>query len=92
MTLLEVLVASAMLAVFFVTVFTIVFGVIRTKSEIENKAIPWSTGPAVMQRIVEDLLYAQTETIEADKDAFKGSGERPDDIQLDFVTAVPSWA
>lgn len=90
MTLLEVLVASALLAVFFVGVFSIVFGVIRTRREIEDKAIPWATGPAVMQRVVEDLLYTQTETIDGDKDAFKGSGERPEDIQLDFVTAVPS--
>ena len=90
MTLLEVLVASALLGVFFVGVFSIVWSTIRTRQEIEVKAIPWSVGPAVMGRIVEDLQWVQVESIDDAQDCFKGEGERTEDTRLDFLTALPS--
>ena len=90
MTLLEVLIASALLATLFVGVFGIVWGTIRTRQAIEDRAVPFSTGPVVMQRIVQDLESFQAEAFEATKDVFKGAASRPEDVRLDFVTAVPS--
>jgi prepilin-type N-terminal cleavage/methylation domain-containing protein len=90
MTLLEVLAASALLSLFFVAVFGVVWSTIRTRDSIERGALPFATGPVVMQRIVEDLQYVQLEAFEPSKDAFKASADRDDDIRLDFVTAVPS--
>lgn len=90
MTLLEVLIASALLAVFFVGVFAIVWSTIRTRQAIEDKAVPFATGPVVMQRVVEDLEMFQTEAFDTTKDVFKASASRPEDVRFDFVTAVPS--
>ena len=90
MTLLEVLIASALLAVCFIVVFAVVWTTIITREVIEEKALPYSTGPVVMQRIVEDLQLFQVEDFDATKDAFKGSASRPEDTRLDFVAAVPS--
>lgn len=90
MTLLEVLVASALLAVFFVGIFGIVWGTIRTRQEIEKKAIPWAVGPAVLDRIVQDLQLVLNTPFNEDEDVFKGSSEDRDDPELDFVAAVPS--
>lgn len=90
MTLLEVLFASALLGVIFVNVFAIVWSTIVTRQEIEAKAIPWSVGPAVMQRIVEDLQWVQVESIDDAKDCFRGTGDRSEETRLDFLTALPS--
>lgn len=90
MTLLEVLVASAMLAVFFIGIFGVVFSTLRRRETIEERAIPYATGPVVLQRVVEDLQFFQTESYEASKDSFKASAEREEDLRVDFVTAVPS--
>jgi prepilin-type N-terminal cleavage/methylation domain-containing protein len=90
LTLLEVLVASALLGVFFVAVFSIVFGAMRTRQQIEDKALPFSIGPVVMQRIEDDLRCAAWEAVADDKDAFKAEAPRDDEVRIDFVSAVPS--
>lgn len=90
LTLLEVMVASALLAVFFSVVFAIVFSTLHTRDEIERKAIPWSIGPVVLQRISDDLRFAEFESIAEDEDAFKAEAPRDDEVRLDFVTSVPS--
>jgi type II secretory pathway component PulJ len=90
MTLLEVLVASALLAVFFVGIFGYLWSTIETRQEIERKAIPWAVGPAVLARMVEDLAHVLNTPFNEDEDVFKGSSEDKDDPILDFVAAVPS--
>ena len=51
LTLLEVLVASALLAVFFVSVYSLVEAMIATRNAIEEQATPFAVGPTVMERI-----------------------------------------
>ncbi|MCG3135078.1 MAG: hypothetical protein HMLKMBBP_02581 [Planctomycetes bacterium] len=92
LTLLEVLAASALLALFFVGVFTVVFDAIRLRDDIESSAAPYAVGPAVMKRILDDFSYAQIDAIK-DGDAFRASSESvgaDDSARVDFVTAVPS--
>jgi len=92
LTLLEVLVASALLAVFFASVYSIVAGTIAIRDQIEEGATPYAVGPAVMDLVVEDLRGA---TIEPYKDlnAFHAEPETDNGetcTKIDFITSVPS--
>lgn len=92
LTLLEVLVASALMALLFTSLFAIVWDNITKRDSIEQKMLPYSTGPAVMQRIVDDLTFVQLDAIK-DDDGFRAELESVsggDTTRLDFVTAVPS--
>jgi len=90
MTLLEILAASAMLAVFFVGVYGVVWNTITLRRAIEERALPFSVGPVVMQQIVRDLESAEYESMDPAKECFKASGDREEDVRVDFVAAVPS--
>ena len=92
LTLLELMAASALLAIFFVSIFATVWGTINTRDKIEQKALPFSTGPVVMQRIVDDLLCADISDLK-DMDGFEAKGDTVsggDVTKIDFVAAVPS--
>jgi prepilin-type N-terminal cleavage/methylation domain-containing protein len=94
LTLLEVLVASALLAVFFASVYSLVAGTLQIRTAIEEEATPYAVGPVVMDRVVEDLRGAVLEPYK-DFDAFKAesqtfNGEQC--TQVDFVTTTPSRA
>lgn len=90
MTLLEVLAASALLSFFFVGVFGVVWSTVRTRDSIERAALPFATGPAVMDTVVRDLQNVQVEAFDPAKALFEGSSDRDEDVKLDFVTAVSS--
>lgn len=93
LTLLELLVASALLAVFFAQVYGLVEGTLNTRQAIEEKATPYAVGPVVMERIAEDLRGALLDPYK-DLDVFHAepeSGVGPEtSTKLDFVTVVPS--
>lgn len=91
-TLLELMAASTLLALFFVFVFGIVWGTIRTRDSMEQQALPFSTGPVVLQRVVDDLQLADVADVK-DNDGFSASSESvagEDVTRIDFVAAVPS--
>lgn len=92
LTLLEVLVATALLSVFFASVYTIVASNVKTRNMIEDRATPFAVGPVVMQRIVDDLRAATVEPYK-DGDAFHADVETINGeaaTKVDFVAAVPS--
>ena len=92
LTLLELLVASALLAVFFASVYGLVEGTLEVRKAIEEKATPYAVGPVVMDRIVEDLRGALVEPYK-DLDVFHAENETvasETSTKLDFVTVVPS--
>lgn len=84
--------ATALLAIFMVSVFAIVWSTINTRDAIEQAALPFSTGPVVMQRIVDDLQCADLADVK-DADGFEATADSlggEDVTQIDFVAAVPS--
>jgi len=92
LTLLEVLVATALLGVFFASVYSLVAGTLTIRDAIEESATPFAVGPAVLDLVIEDLRGA---TIEPYKDlnAFHAEPETMNGetcTKLDFVTTVPS--
>jgi prepilin-type N-terminal cleavage/methylation domain-containing protein len=92
LTLLEILVATALLAVFFAEVYGLVATTLKLRADIEDGATPYAVGPAVMDIITEDLRGA---TIEPYKDlnAFHAEAKTVNTetcTELDFVTTVPS--
>jgi prepilin-type N-terminal cleavage/methylation domain-containing protein len=92
LTLLEVLVATALLAVFFASVYSLVAGTIEIRKAIEDDATPYAVGPVVMDRVIEDLRGALVEPYKG-SDVFKAEKESVNGEQstkLDFVTCVPS--
>jgi prepilin-type N-terminal cleavage/methylation domain-containing protein len=94
LTLLEVLVASALLAVFFASVYSIVASTLQIRAMIEQDATPYAVGPVVMDRLTDDLRGAVLEPYK-DYDAFHAETETMGGeacTKLDFVTAVPSRA
>jgi len=91
-TLLEILVATALLAVFFAEVYSLVAGTISIRDAIEDGATPYAVGPAVMDLIIEDLRGAEIEPYK-DLNAFHAEPENMNGdtcTKLDFVTTVPS--
>lgn len=90
MTLLEVIIATTLLVMLFSVVFAYVFGAFRTREVIEQRGVPWSIGPVVMQRLADDLRFAEFESIAENVDGFKAEAAREDEAKLDFVTSVPS--
>jgi prepilin-type N-terminal cleavage/methylation domain-containing protein len=94
LTLLEILFASTLLAVLFAYVYALVAGTLEIRNTIEQLATPYAVGPAVMDRISEDLRCSVLDgTIGFD--SFKAErvtefGE--DATKLDFVADVPSRA
>jgi prepilin-type N-terminal cleavage/methylation domain-containing protein len=94
LTLIEILVATAILAVFFAAVYSIVSGTIAIRDQVDEMATPYAVGPAVMDRIAEDLRSTLVEPYK-DLDAFKAETENVNGescTKLDFVTCVPSRA
>lgn len=94
LTLLELLVASALLAVFFASVYGLVEGTVETRNAIEDNATPFAVGPAVLDRVVEDLRGANVEPYK-DLDAFHAQNESVGSetcTRIDFVTSTPSRA
>jgi type II secretory pathway component PulJ len=94
LTLLEVLVATALLTVFFAEVYSLVSSYVKTRNMIEERATPYAVGPVVLDRIVEDLRAAIVEPYK-DGDAFHAEVETINGeaaTKLDFVAAVPSRA
>ena len=94
LTLLEVLVATALLTVFFASVYTLVASNVKTRNKIEDDAVPFAVGPVVMDRIVEDLRaaivepYKDLDVFHAELDSVHGEAA----TKLDFVAAVSSRA
>jgi hypothetical protein len=89
-----VLLASALLAVFFASVYTLVASTLKIRTEIEEESTPYSVGPIVMDRVVEDLRAAVIEPYK-DFDVFHAETETFQSetcTKVDFVTAVPSRA
>jgi prepilin-type N-terminal cleavage/methylation domain-containing protein len=94
LTLLEVLVASAILAVFFASVYSLVASALNQRAQIEEEATPYAVGPAVMELMVNDFRNALLEPYK-DFDAFHAESETFNSetcTKVDFVTAVPSRA
>ena len=94
LTLLEVLVASALLAIFFVSVYGLVEGTLKTRADIEEQATPYAVGPVVMQRIVQDLRSAVVEPYK-DLDVFRAESKNVNGdstTKIDFVASVRSRA
>jgi prepilin-type N-terminal cleavage/methylation domain-containing protein len=92
LTLLEVLVASALLAVFFASVYGLVSGTLEIRNAIEESATPFAVGPVVMERVVEDLRGVLIEPYK-DVDALHSENESVGGetcTKVDFVTTVPS--
>ena len=92
LTLIEVLVASALLAVFFASVYGLVSGTLETRAAIEESALPYAVGPVVMERITNDLRHAIVEPYK-DLDAFHAERESVNGestTHVDFVTTVRS--
>lgn len=92
LTLIEVLVATALLGVFLTSVYTLVAATVNLRNRLEDEATPYAVGPVVIDRIVEDLRAA---TIEPYKDgnAFHAEVETVHGeaaTKLDFVAASPS--
>lgn len=91
-TLLELIVASAIAAAFFLSVFTLVWSTIETRAAIEETALPYSTAPAVIERLTEDLRNAVSGPYNGG-DVFKAERENvggEDVTRIDFVSAVSS--
>jgi hypothetical protein len=92
LTVLEVLVASAILLTFLTAVFGLVFMMGELRNGVERAAAPYAIGPAVLDLVAEDLRHALLEPYE-DVDAFKAEGDTmggADTTKIDFVTAVSS--
>ena len=94
LTLLEIMVATAILGVLFTAVYSLVSALIVERNRIEEQSTPYAIGPVVMDRIVEDLRAAIVEPYK-DGDAFHAEVETINGeaaTKLDFVAAVPSRA
>ena len=94
LTLLEVLVATALLGVFFVSVYSMVAATVKIRNQIQDEATPYAVGPVVIDRIVEDLRAATVEPYK-DGDAFHAEVETINGeaaTKVDFVTCSPSRA
>lgn len=94
LTLLELLVATAVLAVFFAGVYGLVAAFVDTRNRIEEKATPYAVGPVVMKRVTDDLRAALLEPYK-DLDAMRAEAENAQGepcTKMDFVTVVPSRA
>jgi prepilin-type N-terminal cleavage/methylation domain-containing protein len=92
LTLLEILVATALLAILFASVYSIVSSTVTLRNQIEEGATPFAVGPAVMDLVVEDLRAATIEPYK-DLDAFHAESETHDGetcTKLDFVSCIPS--
>lgn len=92
MTLLEVLLASAILAGFFAMVYAIVAATLERRSAIEESALPYAIGPVVMERVTRDLEsaciepYKEFDAFHAEADSVNGETT----TRVDFVTTVRS--
>ncbi len=94
MTLLEVLVASTILAVFFVFVYGLVAATLNERQRIEESATPYAVGPVVLRDVVESLRCAVIEPYK-DLDAFHAENETVNGettTRIDLVAAVRSRA
>lgn len=94
LTLIEVIAATAILAIFFASVYAMVFSTLQKRQDIDELATPYAVGPAVMDRISEDLRAALVEPYK-ETDVFKAQTETVNGetcTRLDFVTSVPSRA
>lgn len=94
LTLIEVLVATALMGVFFASVYSMVAATVKIRNQIEDDATPYAVGPVVMDRIIEDLRAAEVEPYK-DGDAFHAEVETINGeaaTKLDFVAASPSRA
>lgn len=94
MTMIEVLAASALMALTFSIIFVVIWQTIAIRDTIESSAAPYSIAPTVLRRVVDDLTNAQIDALK-DNDSFRGESEDTgggDNARLDFVTAVPSRA
>jgi general secretion pathway protein J len=92
LTLIEVLLASTLLAVFFASVYSLVASTLKLRGMIEDQATPYAVGPVVMDRVVEDLRGALVEPYK-DYDAFHAEADSQNGencTKVDFVTVVPS--
>ena len=92
LTVLEVLIASAMLLGFLVSVFGLVWGLASRRDAMETQTAPYGIGPPVLDLVCEDLRHALLEPYE-DNDAFKAEGDTmggADTTKIDFVTSVMS--
>ena len=92
LTLLEVLVASALLAVFFASVYGLVSATLETRTAIEESALPYAVGPVVIEMVTRDLETALVEPYK-DLDAFHAEAESVNGeatTKVDFVTTVRS--
>lgn len=92
LTLIEVLVATAIIGVFFASVYSLVAATVNIRNTIEDEATPYAVGPVVMDRIVEDLRAATIEPYK-DGDAFHAEVETVNSeaaTKVDFVAATPS--
>jgi prepilin-type N-terminal cleavage/methylation domain-containing protein len=94
LTLLEIMVATAILGALFTAVYSLVSATVKMRDRIEDQATPYAVGPVVMDRVVEDLRAATVEPYK-DGDAFHAEVETVNGeaaTKLDFVAAVPSRA
>ena len=92
LTVLEVLVASALLLMFLTGLFGMVWATVDFRDRIERQSAPYGVGPPVLDLICEDLRHALIEPYE-DLDAFKAEGDTAggaDTTTIDFVTVVMS--
>jgi prepilin-type N-terminal cleavage/methylation domain-containing protein len=92
LTLLELLVATALLAVFFASVYSLVSSTISIRDAIEDEATPYAVGPAVMHLVTDDLRGLVVEPYK-DNDVLKAEVERvggDECTKMDFVTTTPS--
>lgn len=90
MTLLEVLAAAALLGLFFIGVYGLVFATIDKRQMIEDKALPWAVGPAVIRQIEDDLRAFVQAPFDPVKDVFIASAPRESETRLDLVVAAAS--
>ncbi len=91
MTLLEVMAATAILGMFLMSVYALVWSTLKTRDDIEEAALPYTAGPVVLQRVLDDLRGAIVEPFK-DYDAFRATTESTgdDSAVIDFVTTVDS--
>lgn len=91
-TVLEVMLASTLLAVFLAALFGLIWSTANFRNLVEEKTAPNSVGPVVLDRIVEDLEnilvepYKEFDALKAELDSVGGT----DAAVLDFVTTTDS--
>jgi type II secretory pathway component PulJ len=91
-TLIELIVASVVAAVFFLGVFSIVLTMLDQRQHIEESALPYNTAPAVLDRLTEDLRnavyrpYNGGDVFHAERENVNGE----EVTRLQFVAAVSS--